>query len=877
MGHDNRLQCIRESYRLIDEADRRVSVFSNGLTAIVSRHDAAPLAAVRVYVRGGSVFEGRWTGTGISHLLEHVVTGDGTASHTERELLELGDAIGGMVNAYTSVDHICHHVVTAREHCATAIEMFADYVVRPLLSPAIFERELGVVQRELERDRDDPDTQLEEMLHELLYRGHPMQYPVIGHREGLMTLTHQDLVEYNRRVQTPENVAVVVVGDVEIPQVMECIGRAFRGFQRGPRFEFRLPEPAPVVAPIRAVQTRQVEAASLTVAWLTVCEADRDDTALDLLSSILLEGDHARLVRSLRWDGGLVHDIAGTHDSSWHTPGAFQVSARCDADRRDAVVDGVLQVIGGLDQQPISDSELARAKTQNLTALLFQRETAEGLAALFGEDFLATGNADYSAAYERRIREATAGDLMRAAKQYLRPNSFALAAVVPKGRAAQRPTCMTAHRPERPVEWQLSNGLTCLLRPMHSSSFTAVNLCFPGGLLAEGSEDNGVFNLMAQCLIRGTKDCSGDEIAERFASQGSHLRSIAGLNQVNCGFAVPSGDLESLVEIMADVLAKPAFDSEELGKIKPAVCDAIARFDEDWQVELMRFARRCFFEFSPYRMSRLGTIESVTAMTADTLRSRHRRYICAANGVLAITGDIEPDRARAILERYFGGMPRGERAAKPDIEREPARESDRLFVKRAADDREVAGLFIGFRGLSLADRQHRAAIVVFETMLAGYSLSGGRLYSALRGGDRDMVYEVSGESLIGVLPGYIAFIAGCEPDRVNDVYRIIRREIDEVRAGRFDEAELERARNMVAAGELDILQTTTDFAVRMSVDAALGLSAWDWEAFLQEVRGVRHDDLIAAADAYLTASTIIVVTPEPESVELGLEPSEARV
>ena len=164
----------------MDSAQRRVIVFSNGLTAILQRHSALPLAAVRVYVRGGSAMEGPWTGTGISHLLEHALTGDGTARRSEAELLALGDSVGGLVNAYTCCDHICHHALSGRENLATVVEMFADYVTSPLMSQTVFDRELGVVQRELERDRDDPETRLDEMLHEVMYRGHPMQYPVIG-------------------------------------------------------------------------------------------------------------------------------------------------------------------------------------------------------------------------------------------------------------------------------------------------------------------------------------------------------------------------------------------------------------------------------------------------------------------------------------------------------------------------------------------------------------------------------------------------------------------------------------------------------------------------------------------------------------------------
>jgi hypothetical protein len=77
-----------------------------------------------------------------------------------------------------------------------------------------------------------------------------------------------------------------------------------------------------------------------------------------------------------------------------------------------------------------------------------------------------------------------------------------------------------------------------------------------------------------------------------------------------------------------------------------------------------------------------------------------------------------------------------------------------------------------------------------------------------------MAYEVGSASLIGLEPGYIAFIAGCEPGRVSDVYSIMRSEIDALRGGRVDPPEVDRARSSVLIGELEQLQAPADYATR---------------------------------------------------------------
>jgi len=84
-------------------------VFDNGLTAIVAENHANPVAAVRVYVRAGSIYEGKYLGAGMSHYIEHLL-GERTDKHTKAELEAAVSEMGGAYNAYTWKDHVCYHI-----------------------------------------------------------------------------------------------------------------------------------------------------------------------------------------------------------------------------------------------------------------------------------------------------------------------------------------------------------------------------------------------------------------------------------------------------------------------------------------------------------------------------------------------------------------------------------------------------------------------------------------------------------------------------------------------------------------------------------------------------------------------------------------------
>lgn len=862
---------LTESYRIVNEPEMRVVRFANGLTAILARHGAAPTAAVRIYVRGGSVLEGKHAGTGISHLFEHLITCDGAGPYSEADLLRLADDLGGLVNAYTTTDHICYHASVSADRTHDALDMLAQYVVAPRLSNAVFQRELGVVQRELERDRDDPETQLEELVQELLFEGHPHAAPVIGYRDRLVSLTHDDLVAHHARVHSGENVVVVIAGDIDVDSVAQAIATTFDGLARGLRIDGTLGDPLTLVATRRVTKPMDVESASMTMAFPTVRERHPDDAPLDLLASILLDGDDARLVKRIRWDEELVFDIGGTHDSAWYAPGSFQVSTQCEPEYIDRVEAAIVEELAAIETRPVTERELQRAKRQNLTTILYHRETAEGYATQMGEDYLATGDTAYCEAYLARLRCVTIEEVMTAARRYLIRKPFISGRILPREAEAIRLTkpagtgAATLHRS------QTAGGMTLLARAMPDSAFVAVSTTFVGGVVAEDKATTGRFNALGSIWTRGTTSRTADDLAAAFAERGASLNATSGLNQFGLTFVSLAEDFDALWPLYLDVLRAPALADVEWNKVRPAILDAIARQDESWHTELVRFAREKMFETSPYRMSRAGTQESVQTINAGRIRDIYNSFARPGNAVLSVAGGVNSteilDRVRADLGdwRIEGDRWRSD-GTKADVG--GVHVSDRLFVKESSGDREVAGVFIGFPGLSYDDRADRAAVTIFDTILAGYALSSGRLYQALRGGDNDLAYEVAGIGFSGLLPGYLAYSSGCEPGSVNDVYHAMRKQIEAIRAGAFEPDEVHRAKSMIRTGELDNLQSAAEIAVRSSVDEVLGLGAEDWQSFLDEVDNTPIEAVRAAAARYLTHATIVVATPEPKCISI---------
>jgi predicted Zn-dependent peptidase len=95
-------------------------VLDNGLVAIVAEDHANPVAAARVYVRAGSIYEGKYLGAGMSHYIEHML-GERTDKHSKAELEAAVSEMGGAYNAYTWKDHVCYHIAVRADKVDAAL------------------------------------------------------------------------------------------------------------------------------------------------------------------------------------------------------------------------------------------------------------------------------------------------------------------------------------------------------------------------------------------------------------------------------------------------------------------------------------------------------------------------------------------------------------------------------------------------------------------------------------------------------------------------------------------------------------------------------------------------------------------------------------
>ena len=843
-------------------AHGRAEVFhatlDHGLTVLIEENHANPVVSVQVFVRAGSMHEQEYLGRGISHFFEHIISGGATRKRTEEESRALLETIGNNTNAYTTTDHTAYYINTTTNHWTTALDLLADWMLNSLISETEFEREKGVVQREIEQGLDSPQRRLFQLARETQYQAHPARYPVIGYPELARRVSRDDLLTYYHRMYAPSNMIVVVVGDVEMQDALDNIRAAFSSAARRAPPALLLPPEPPQLGKRAATAEMDIAQAHMNLAFRTIPLTHPDLYPLDVMSYILSNGESSRLVRRLKNELQLVYRIRSGSFTPYYAPGSLSVWATLEPEQLAAAEAAILKELYRLRDELVSPAELARAKKQKIAERIFGQQRAQERARSIGVDMLSAYNPNFGDLYVANIQKVTAEAIREAARRYFREERLSLAIVRPRqtrDEAAVHQAPAIAHAMQKRV---LANGLTLLLERNPALPVVDLQAYFMGGVRVETPETSGLTRFMAQLLLKGTPYRSANDIASAFDAMGGSIQAHSGNNTFYVTAACLAEDLPQALDIFADVIMRPTFPPAEVDKTRRLLIAALARQQDSWRAELRNLFHATHFTASPYRLRPAGSAAALERLQRDDVAAFHQRYAAPNNMVLAIVGDIDMARAAALVERAFAGFqPRD--LAFPKVAIDPRPAQTRREVKQTR--KQVAAIQIGFAGAAIKNVKDRYALHILDAVMSGIGAPGGWLHTELRG--KQLVYVTHAFNWLGLEPGYFAMMAATQPQHAQQVVDVMLKNVEKAKAGDISDAELERAKQLaVIAAQLDE-QTNEQRAAAAALDELYGLGFDFRHQEAERLAKVTKAEVQRVANAYLHHPTIVIATPSP--------------
>ena len=651
-------------------------VLNNGLTVLVHEDHKAPIVAVNSWYHVGSKNE-KLGKTGFAHLFEHLMfSGSDDFNHTYINAMEKIGATN--LNGTTNNDRTNYfeNVPTSMLDYALFAESDRMGHLLGVLDQKKLDLQRGVVQNEKRQGENQPYGVTEELLVENTYPvGHPYSWTVIGSMTDLDAASLSDVQEWFKTYYGPNNVIVVVAGDVTPEVVREKVEKYYGDIPPGPPIAKQEVWIAKRSGTHRGWVQDRVPQARLYRVWNVPEFGSPEEAVLDLAAEVLGQGKTSRLYKRLVYRDQIATSATADNDTN-EIGGQFDFTLTAnpgaDLSKVEKAADEELQNF--LRNGP-SAAELQLAKTQILGRYVRIVERIGGFGGT--SDVLARcqtyrGNPDCYKDYLKWVKAATPATVKKAAVDWLSDGDYVLEvhpypSLKTEGKLdrSKEPAAgdpMSLKLP--PVQKSsLSNGLKIVLAERHSAPVVNFTLLVDSGYSADPADASGTDSFEQRMLEEGTPTRDSLKIGEELESLSANFNASANLDFSLVSLNTLKSTMDKSLDIYADLILHPAFPEKEFQRLQKERLAGIKREKVTPQPMALRVVPTLLYSKGhPYAVpfTGTGTEAGVSKMTREDLVKFHETWFKPNNATLLVVGDTTLAEIKPRLESLFASWKPGD-------------------------------------------------------------------------------------------------------------------------------------------------------------------------------------------------------------------------
>jgi zinc protease len=793
----------------------------NGLRVVVVSDPLAPVVTTEMnYLVGSNEAPEGFPGT--AHALEHMMF-RGSPGLSADQLAYVSAAMGGEFNADTQQTVTQYFFTVPAEDLDVALRVEAVRMRGLLPDDALWRRERGAIEQEVSRDLSNPEYQLYTRLLASLFRGTPYAHDALGTRASFDRTTGADLRRFHDEWYAPNNAILVVAGDVHPDRVLAEVKALFKDIPArplSPRPPIRLESVKPTT--LRLTTDRPYGLA--VVAYRLPGSASKEWAATRVLADVL-SSPRGSLYALVPAGKAL---LAGFEADGLPAASVGLVLAAFPAGGAgEAVLKEVREVLAADRTSGLPPELVEAAKRRALARHEFQRNSVSGLAGAWSHALAVEGRSSPDE-LTQAIARVTPAEVNRLLRKALDPK-HAVAAILtpsPSGKpiASKGFGGAESFRPEspkpvslptwasqalsrlavpasavHPLDWTLANGLRILVQPETvSRSVTVLGMVQNEPRVEEPPGEEGVDEVLDGLFEYGTTTL------DRLAFQKA-LDDIGATLSVGTEFSleVLPDQLERGLELLAQDLIHPALPEPAFRVVRAQAAGEVAGLLESpgWLAQ-HALDRALYPKGDP--SLRHATPRSVKSLTLEAVRAYHAKVFRPDLTAVVVIGDVTPARARALVEKAFGGW--SAHGARPPTRLPPAplnRPSSAVVPDASRVQSSVT--LAETLGLTRSNPDYYALALGNQVLGGGFYAT--RLYRDLRE-ERGLVYTVRSALDVTVTRGEYSVTFGSDPGKVAQSCEVVVRDLAGMRRAPVTPGELRDAKAaLLRAIQLDEAST----------------------------------------------------------------------
>jgi zinc protease len=408
----------------------------------------------------------------------------------------------------------------------------------------------------------------------------------------------------------------------------------------------------------------------------------------------------------------------------------------------------------------------------------------------------------------------------------------------------------------------LPNGLRVVVGRHAGQPAVSLRLIVGAGTAQDAPARLGVASMVASLLDQGTTTKTARQVADTIDAVGGELETGAGRDLSFAHVVVMKDSFALATALLADVIRRPAFTDEEIGRQREQTIAALRVSYQDPDYLADAVFDRLVYGLHPYGFPATGTVDSLRRITRGDLVEFHRRYYLPNNAILAVVGDVAVDEAVAAVSGAFGDWPR--QALAPPVAEGPPAPSRRVVVVDKPDAVQTE-IRVGLLGIP----RHASDFMAVD--LAVRILGGegaNRLHRVLRT-ERGLTYGASATDETLKEAGDVMARTNTRSDATGEALRLIVDEFFRLWREPVDEGELAGAKAYLTGSFPLKFETPDDLATLVLNVLFYDLPVDDLQTYRQRVNAVSVDDVWRAAAKHLPPDRLSVVLVGNASAFLG--------
>ena len=396
-------------------------VLPNGMILYLAEDHSLPILDVSTVFRAGSLYESA-ARPGAARFTASQLRNGGTSQRSAAALNEDLEALGTSIEASASAEAISISLSALAKDTGQALYLFADVIRQPAFEAKPLQVSRGRMVEALRRVADNPSQLLDREFTRTLYtEAHPLGRPLTPAQVEAISAQH--LQDHYRRFFHPNNMMLAVVGDFRREEMLARIQTLFGDWPSSPLDLPPLPEVQPRYERGVYIIPRNLSQASLALGHFGINRFNPDRYAIELMDAILGgSGFTSRIMERVRTEEGLAYSVGTAFPTSTRDISLFRATAQTKNENVSRAVTAILEEMRRIQQQPVSQDELDRAKEALVNSFVFRFTSRYGIVVQLMTLEFNGYPADYLDTLLDRYRSVTVVDVQRVAREYLHPD-----------------------------------------------------------------------------------------------------------------------------------------------------------------------------------------------------------------------------------------------------------------------------------------------------------------------------------------------------------------------------------------------------------------------------------------------------------------------